>query len=216
MLRNIILLIFVLVLGACHNFLPGKKGQTDYLIIGDSFIAGGGAQNNQGWAQMFKTNNPDLNVEIAGVGGDNILKVNNRLAALQDSVFDVVILGVGLNDSRYRPSLSGYEVPLEDFQQGLTAFAEFFRKRNPDVSIFFVGLTRVDESKASPYKPDKYYFNKNIEIFNAKIEATARSLGAGYIEVPYLFEEPENLSDGLHPSSRGHEILLQVISSKVR
>ena len=192
-----------------------SKVKTEYLIIGDSFIAGGGAHNNSGWAQMFKNNHPALNVEIAGVGGDNILKVNERLSALPKSAFDVVILGVGINDSRYRPSKDGYEVSLEDFQKGLDSFAKFFRQKNPDVSLFFVGLTRVDETKASPYKPDKYYLNKNIELFNSKIEETAHSIGVTYIQVPMLYENSGNLADGLHPSDQGHKTLYRVISSKI-
>ncbi len=187
----------------------------NYLIIGDSFIKGTGAQNNLGWAQMFKNNNPQLNVEISGVGGDNILKVNNRLSSLDKDMFDIVILGVGINDSRYRPSKNGYEISLDNFQDGLISFANYFTERNSKVSIFFTGLTKVDETKTSPYKHDKYYLNKNIEIFDRKLQETSSMIGVSYIYVPELIDNLNNLSDGLHPSNQGHKILLDAVTQKV-
>jgi lysophospholipase L1-like esterase len=76
-------------------------------------------------------------------------------------------------------------------------------------------LTRVDETKTSPYKEDKYYFNRNIEVYDAMLREIAASKGVTYIRVPTLLEEPDLLYDGLHPSDAGHARLLSAVSEQI-
>ncbi len=176
-----------------------------YLIVGDSFVKGTGASELQnGWAYLLKERYDQSKFIISGVGGDNIEAVNSRLNDLLKEKYDIVILGVGINDSRYRPSLGGFEVSLDNFKDGLSNFAQRVRSQNRSVKIYIVELTYVNESLTSPYKPDKYYSNENIKKFNQAIIETAKNLGVKVIKAPSLNNRPNLLSDGLHPSDLGH------------
>lgn len=185
------------------------------LIIGDSFVAGTGASGSYGWAQRLQNNHPNMNFTISGVGGDNIRAVNNRLGNYPQQNFDVVILAIGLNDSRDRPSKGRNEVPLDEFNSAIRSFVSSFSSSNPDIRIFFVGLTRVDESKTTPYSEDKYYINANIAQYDQALQTLSTELSAQYIAVPALNDTQGMLSDGVHPSNDGHQALMNAVNAQV-
>jgi lysophospholipase L1-like esterase len=78
-----------------------------------------------------------------------------------------------------------------------------------------VGLTRVDETKAAPFKADKYYFNRNVKVYDGILRRIAASKGVRYLRVPTLLEEPDLLVDGVHPSDSGHARLLSAVSEEI-
>ena len=182
------------------------------LIIGNSFVEGVAAKDNFGWAQRLRNKFAHLNVLISGVGGDNILKINNRLDRLPQKKFDFVFLEVGINDSRYRPSINSEEVPIRQFKDGIKYFATHFRESNPSVRIFVLGLTRVDERKTTPYKEDKHYLNSNITKYDRALKEISQEIGLIYLSVPLLNDQDSLLADGIHPSDEGHkEIYLRIL-----
>ena len=91
------------------------------LIIGNSFVEGVGADGKNGWAQILSTQYKS-NMTISGVGGDTIKKILARFPKILDKKHQLVILEVGINDSRYRPSLKSREVELTEFLRGLNKF----------------------------------------------------------------------------------------------
>lgn len=184
------------------------------LIIGDSFVEGVGAKRNFGWAQMIKKSRVNWEVLISGIGGDNINKINNRLDVFEGESFDLIILCCGLNDSRYRPSKQSNEVEKNDFLHGLDRFVDFFRLHTTNANFVIIGLSKVDESLACPYKDDKYYINGNIDLYNSLLLDFAVKIDASFIEVPDLSSIEESLSDGLHPSDKGHQLIYSNFKEK--
>lgn len=180
------------------------------LIIGDSFVEGVDAAGKYGWAQQFKDHFVAHDVVISGIGGDNIEKILKRLNPYQNR-FDCVLLEVGVNDSRYRPSKDGNEIEMSKFADDLIKFIRYFRTLNSNVFIGILGLTRVDEKQTAPYKEDKYYLNKNIIEYDKLIEDVCKKEKVVHLPVPTLLDSDGLLSDGIHPSTKGHKILFQSI-----
>jgi lysophospholipase L1-like esterase len=95
-------------------------------------------------------------------------------------------------------------VSLEEFEKNIEELIEKSRKFTQE--IFFIGLTKSDESKVLPvpWVPDFYCKNENIKIYNDKIKEVCEKNDIHFIEMLDLLNN-EDLKDGLHPSSEGHK-----------
>lgn len=97
-------------------------------------------------------------------------------------------------------------MPIDQFQVNVDAIVALLEETGARVAL--MGLTRVDESRTSPYKDDKHYRNDLIEKHDRVLRQVAQERGAEYVPVPALADEPGDLFDGLHPSQTGHDKLL--------
>lgn len=185
------------------------------LIAGDSFVEGVGATRKNGWAQMLAAASPGHEFVISGVGGDNIRTLLERLRAMPAHAFGLVILQVGLNDSRYRPSLDGHEIPIHEFRRAFHILLALLR-HSGSVKLVIVGLTRVDEAKTDPYKDDKHYRNRDIDVFDTELRRLANESGAAFVQPPRLNDDSANLVDGLHPSDKGHQLIFEEVWRHLR
>jgi lysophospholipase L1-like esterase len=178
------------------------------LIAGNSFVEGVGAEE-AGWAYQVAATTPD-EVTVSGEGGNNSRDLLRRAPTLANTVLDLVLLEIGLNDSRWRPSSQDHEVPLPEFTANLHALHSLFRASGSRM-FGFLGLTEVDEDLADPYKEDKHYRNRDIKQYDEAIREVARHVGAGYVSLPSLRGEPGLLVDGVHPTQRGHDRIAQAV-----
>lgn len=185
------------------------------LIIGDSFVEGVGANDKNGWAQMFSQKHQSHFIETSGIGGDNIEKISRRISDFKLN-YDVVVLEIGVNDSRYRPSKNGNEIDIKVFTKELKAFVKYFRSLNKNVQIYFLGLTRVNESFTNPYKEDKYYLNKYISVYDQLLKDVSTEEKVDYVELPSLLSHDGLLIDGIHPSNEGHHALYDCIVNIIK
>lgn len=175
------------------------------LIVGDSFVEGVGDQEKGGWASRLAQID-GMAVTFDGVGGRTAQDVD-LLKDCLPSGFDLAILQIGINDSRFRNSLGEAEVPLKQFKELIDRIAATLKTRAHRVAV--MGLTRVDESLTDPYKPDKSYRNRMIDTYDACLREGASNGIYDYIPVPSLIDGKNLLSDGLHPSPNGHQLLLE-------
>jgi lysophospholipase L1-like esterase len=182
------------------------------LIAGDSLVAGVGSSVG-GWAQSLGAQTP--NATIIGLPGGTSTDLCVRLGSATGEVGSrsTVIFNVGLNDSRLRPSLARTEVPLDVFRGNVQRLVDLFPGAE---RVSFVGLHRVMESLACPYKQDRYYLNALVTVYDYALREAADAAGASYIDVPGLDGSPELLVDGLHPSDRGYACVLYRVMEWLR
>lgn len=184
------------------------------LVIGDSFVEGVGATDKIGWAQsMENSSNQVAELVVSGIGGDTIVKILDRHIEFFEMSFEKVVLAVGLNDSRYRPSKNANEVPRQSFIDGIRQFVELWQSKG--AKVYLIGLTRVDEDRTDPYKEDKIYRNALVEDYDECLVEVAVSTQATYVAVSKLNDLKEGLCDGLHPSDLGHQKLLSCIEGAI-
>ena len=192
-----------------YNYISRKDDDLmRILIIGDSFVEGVGDDVSGGWSARLNQFG-SYNVTSLGIGGDNTRDVLLRIPSSdrhKQHKWDLILVEVGLNDSRWRPSKSSNEVPINEFRENLKKIAK--QLSFVGHTIVFLGLTRVNEKLAAPYKEDKYYINKEINIYDNAIKEISYKIGCEYIPVPHLAPKDELLSDGLHPSPAGHKLIL--------
>lgn len=179
-------------------------------IFGSS-ITWGAFDERGGWADrlknylMLKGREDFSEVYNLGISGDSTDGLMRRFA-IENEVRkpDMIIIDIGTNDSSYLNSKSENYVPLERFENNLIELIRQAQKITQE--IVFVGLTAVEEAKTTPvpWATDISYTNENIAIYDAKIKEICEKNNLLFIEMQDLLRN-EDLEDGLHPNSKGHE-----------
>ena len=178
-------------------------------IFGDS-ITWGASDEMGGWANRLRNYLAEKSEDYSevynlGISGDNTVGLLKRFA-IENEVRnpDTIIIAIGNNDSQYIQSKDNPRVALEKFESNLVEIVGQAKKFTKE--IILVGITKVDEVKVAPTKWDdtKYYDNENIALCNAKIKKICAKNNLLFIEMQDLLKD-EDLEDGLHPNSKGHE-----------
>lgn len=180
------------------------------VFVGDSITEGAADNEQGGWTRRVAAKLPaDWKLVHAGISGNTIVDI---LARLERDVMkhkpDLIVLAVGINDSRHHPSMGGEkEVPLTDYAAGLERFAAATDGRR----VVIVGLTPIDESRTSPIEEDLVYTQQASLEYDATLREFAEKYGFPYVAITTLFDERGGAkhltNDGLHPTPAGHQII---------
>jgi len=178
-------------------------------IFGSS-ITWGAFDDAGGWVDRLKNyllKDPQNYSEVynLGISGDSTEGLLKRFA-LENEVRNpgVIIIDIGTNDSSYLKSKNGNYVPLDKFERNLIELIGQAKKFTNE--IIFVGLTSVEDVKTNPvpWETDFSYTNKDVVFYNDKIKEICEKNELLFINMLDLLK-PEDLEDGLHPNSKGHE-----------
>jgi lysophospholipase L1-like esterase len=191
--------------------------------FGDSIVHGRGDNLDRGWAgrlrKYFEAKdyyNVFYNLGIPGDTSTELLKrfqteCAARMQKKHESDRFVVLVGIGLNDSRYVDKIGNAQTEPELFRENVLRLVEIAKKYTAE--IVFVGLTPVDEKLTNPYETT-YFFNERVEEFNNIIRSCCADLDVLFVD---LFNEmkkldyPALLGDGVHPSPAGYEKMYDII-----
>lgn len=196
------------------------------LIFGDS-IAYGAWDKEGGWAERLRkiidkkiiSSNQKFyctlyNLSIDGNTSNNLLKrfsveTKNR----QEEKETIFIFAIGGNDA-VSINNKNLLVPRKKFENNIKNLIKFSLKFS--LKILFVGLTPVNESKTNPLPWDKTMFNKNehLKRYNEIIKSICYENKIDFIELFEHFEKlnyKKLLEDGVHPNSKGHKIIFEII-----
>jgi acyl-CoA thioesterase I len=170
------------------------------LFLGDSLTAGYYLDPQDAYPaliqRMIDVHGGGWRVVNAGVSGDTTANGLTRLNWLLRQPIDVLVLALGANDA-----LRGQPIPhiAENLDQILTRTREAY----PDVTLVLAGMRMPTN-----YGVD--YTTSFEQLFADLSEKHAAVL------IPFLLEgvagDPSlNLSDGIHPTEAGHEIIARTV-----
>ena len=184
-----VLLVAIILIGAAP--IPRVV-----LFLGDSITAGYGLDITQAYPALIQekidAKNWPFKVVNAGQSGDTTAGGLNRIDWLLRSRIDVLFLELGANDG-----LRG--LPAENVQKNLQAIIDRVKTKYPEVRVVIAGM-KVPPNMGRSYS----------EQFQSVFVSLAKKNNAPLI--PFILEgvggvRDLNLSDGIHPTSRGHEIV---------
>jgi len=200
---------------------------TQILIFGDS-ITYGAWDKEGGWVQRLRRfldeknlTSPDFyfvvyNLGISGNTSEDLLErfefeTKQRLKEHKETI---VAFAIGINDSQFVHSEGDHRVPIEKFKSNLQKLIKLAQKFS--LKIIFVGLTPVDEKRTTPipWDSDKFYKNEYIEKYNQVIKKVCEENKIYFIEIFEKFKATgyqELLEDGLHPNSKGHKRIFEIV-----
>lgn len=197
------------------------------LVFGDS-IAYGAWDAEGGWAERLKifSNKKSIaaNLEFycaiynLAIDGDNTESLLNRIdfeieqRARGEEI--ILIFAIGSNDSEVMSADNTLKTSPEKFSQNIKNLILISKKYS--AKIIFFGLLPVDESKADPmpWAADRSYKNNSIKKYNDIIKSICAEDKIDFIELFEKFKKIDYkklLEDGLHPNSKGHEKIFEIV-----
>ena len=188
-------------------------------------ITSGRSDSQGGWAvrlrnYLYKKDSDAFRVFNLGISGDTTSEVVKRLddelkVRQKSGKSNLVLFSIGTNDSEYINDKKVYKVPKQEFEKNIKKCIRIARKCSKQ--IVFMDLVPVVDAKVDPipWAPEKSYRNKYIweyrEILkNICIEEKVYFIDA-YDKLLASSDYMHSLSDGIHPSDIGHEILFKII-----
>lgn len=182
-------------------------------IFGDSITRGGIDKEKGGWANRLRiyieSKDSDIRTYNLGISGDNTYDVIERFDAEAGAREPrIIIFAIGINDSAFSKSADDNYVPLKNFIKNLEVLKNKAKKFAPQ--IIFIGLTKVDEEKTLPipWHKDFYHKNEDVVTYDQAIKDLCQKNNLLFIPMYDLLDK-EDLDDGLHPNSAGHEKMFQ-------
>ncbi|WPZ12051.1 MULTISPECIES: arylesterase [Roseivirga] len=170
------------------------------VFFGDSITAGYGIPIESAFPALIqkKIEEADLDYQVinAGLSGETTAGGLNRIDWILRSKPDVFVLELGGNDG-----LRG--LSMEESEKNLKAMIEKVRKANPKAEIILAGM-QIPPNLGQEYTSKfKSLFPDVAKEMNTKL-------------IPFLLEgvggDPKlNLSDGIHPNQKGHEIVAETV-----
>lgn len=199
-------------------------------VFGDS-ISYGAWDSRGGWADRLKEwihqknikshmeNTefycPLYNLSIPGNTTTDLLK---RFEAeitprLNEEEGNIIILAIGINDSIIDLKTNQNWTPLEEFEENLGKIMEMAKRYSQ--KIYFVGLTKVDDKRTNPiaWEKELSYTEAVVKLYDQTLLGFCRDSGVEYLSVPLLSDE--ELDDGVHPNSLGHERIFEEIKNSL-
>lgn len=179
-------------------------------IFGDSITHGFCDEEKGGWANRLKIflekEFQDVAVYNLGISGeitDDILeRFENESRAREDNV---LVFAIGINDSQCIKSKNNPRTSLKEFKNNLKKLIE--KSRALTSEIIFIGLTDIDESKTMPipWRSDTYYDKENVYAYNQALKLVCEEEKISFLDMAGALDIINDLTDGLHPNSEGHE-----------
>ncbi len=197
------------------------------IIFGDS-IVWGAYDEEGGWTSRLRKNSdrkilhgsaPSFEIYSLGIAGDTSQDVrirfdNEMKARSGGDDIKLIIFSVGVNDSLLEVANQTNRIPIKNYQANL----EFFIKQSKNYSknVLCLGLTPVDEDKlkSMPWPKTHVFLNREIKKYDEVIRAMTIQYNLDFIDIYKEFNDTilERLMfDGLHPNSRGHELIYNVV-----
>lgn len=177
-------------------------------LFGDSITWGAWDPEHGGWGgrlrSYFEANN-DIKVYNCGVTGETTADLLKRFEV--ECIArkpQILILAIGINDSRYINTNDNIETPLDEFQNNFQDLLEKAKKHTNKIIV--LGLTKVNEkiTGLGLYKPTKFYTEDYVKKYDATIKEICKNKGVLFLEMYDLLKN-EDLEDGLHPNPQGHK-----------
>jgi lysophospholipase L1-like esterase len=182
-------------------------------IFGDSIAWGKADTEKGGWANrlkiFFEKEDEDIEVYNLSVSGnitDDVLE--KMVTESQMRQANLLIFAIGINDSQYIKAKDNPRTSLDKFKNSLRELIAQSRKFTKE--IVFLGFTDIDESKTMPipWKKDVYYDKENVTIYDQALKSVCEEEKVSYINMKGVIKL-EDLADGVHPNSIGHEKIYQ-------
>lgn len=175
------------------------------VFFGDSITAGYGINMENAFPALIqeKIKEAELNYEVvnAGLSGETTAGGLNRIDWILRAKPDVFVLELGGNDG-----LRG--LSLEESEKNLKAMIKKVRAANPKAKIILAGM-QIPPNLGQDY----------TDQFKSLFPEIAKEMDTELI--PFLLEgvggDPQlNLSDGIHPNQKGHEIVAKTVWSYLK
>ncbi len=188
-------------------------------IFGDSITWGACDNEQSGWVARLRSslaNSHDetrvYNLGISGEVASELLARFEHEAKARE--VDVIVFAIGINDAQFIHSTNSLRTDPGDF--AMTVKHLYLAAKKLTNKIWFIGLTRVDETKTSPtpWNTNKSFLNRNIETLDSILQSFCTENNVSYLKMSDAVDK-KDLADGLHPNAAGHEKMFKKVAAEL-
>jgi len=125
----------------------------------------------------------------------------------------MIVFAFGINDSAEYIGSKNKRVELEQFEKNVHCLVDLCKNEKLIQQVIFVSATNVDENIINQMDnqwAEHFFYNKEIEEYNAVIKSSADFNNLAYIDVFGILENLD-LDDGLHPNSKWHKKIYEKV-----
>ncbi len=197
------------------------------IVLGDS-IAYGKWDEAGGWVQRLRSFidksfniklNKNIQVYNLGIPGEVTTRLterankelSDRLKLADTGKNNLVITAVGINDTNDENWMTGKKTSPDDFKMNIKSVVSIINSLESKPII--LGLTPIDEKKYSERFPNRLE-NKTIQEYDQYLFEVSKDINIPLISLFNTLKNGEyisNLIDGIHPNSKGHEMIFQIV-----
>lgn len=190
----------LLTISLLTTYVFSQSSTKTIVFFGDSITAGYGIPIENAFPAIIqqKIDNEGLKYRVgnAGLSGETTAGGLNRVDWILRSKPDVFVLELGGNDG-----LRG--LSLEESEKNLKAIIKKVRQANPNAKVILAGM-QIPPNLGQDYTAK----------FKSLFPTISKEMNTEFI--PFLLEgvggDPKlNLSDGIHPNQKGHEIVAETV-----
>lgn len=189
------------------------------LCFGDSLTFDRGDGENGGWfaklRKFYETKSFYHGVYNLGICGDTSTDLLKRFDVEADARVKfnrksdeyLILIAIGLNDSRAIENTDYVKVSKEEFKENINLLADKAIAKKTKVA--FIGLTPTDPKLEKGYE-GTFFFNDRIKEYNQIIKETCNKKNIPFLDIidDWMKEDYlDLLSDGIHPNAKGYEKL---------
>lgn len=190
------------------------------VVVGDSIAYGFGDERGVGWSGLLQRehflqdpeNNRYFNLSIPGIGSAEVRRIVQLEVPLRGP--DLVLLAYGINDTRRLGSPSGqFPMALDHCVELFAANVEDIRSLGSDVQT--IGLINPDTSRTMPLLGA--YFDSDPALhLETRLADVCKQLAVPRVRLWNQFDDHhDQLMDGLHPDTAGHQVIYHAVSQKL-
>jgi lysophospholipase L1-like esterase len=201
------------------------------LVFGDSItygawdIEGGWVQRLRKWIDRINLADDEFYCLVynLGVSGETSSELIERFESetkrrIKEGKETILIFSIGMNDTLILLDEKAIKTSAEQFKKNIETLLKLAKKYSS--KIVFVGLIPVDESRTIPvaWNKNKAYSNKIIREYNQIAKKICEQQQVVFVDVFDTFESSGHeklLEDGLHPNSRGHKIIFEMVRNSL-
>lgn len=192
--------LFVLLV----SFIAYSQPQQSLVIIGDSLTEGYGVEASQSYPALLqnklKAQGQNWKVVSHGISGSTSASALSRVKWVLKNPPQIVILALGAND-------------------GLRGLNPESTKKNLESAILLLKEKKIKVLLSSMRVPPNYKGGKYVQQFEALYPDLAKKHSVTLL--PFILQnvagKPElNLTDGIHPNARGHDVIASDLVSQLK
>jgi lysophospholipase L1-like esterase len=198
----------------CSPQTFGRGSELTYVVMGDSTSIGQGAEYEYSYAiatteHLARRYNVTLiNTGVSGAKVEDVL--NDQLGQAIALKPDVVLLGIGANDTTHFTNLKQMRVSLQQI-------VDTFKEVNPDVRIVATRSPALDSVSRFPLV-SKYILRMRTKRVNEAFDSIIKknhltpALIAEKTRAAFLADPSLTADDNFHPNARGYALWIPIIN----
>ena len=176
---------------------------------GDSITYGAGDTTGLGWVGFLRSHfyEKDYGVYNRGICGDTTEDLLKRFEIEVNSIEpNLIILAVGINDSKIPEGQAGNKVPFAQFQKNIKELID--KAKSKAQKVIVVGLTEINEETVGS---SSVFRNETIKKYDDYLKEIADVEDVNYVDMQGVLDIQSDLEDGLHPNAKGYKKMFDKI-----